>query len=684
MPESFHRRGHHVQKAHGRRAHFAADGSHLSGAMIALMPTAADARRLALPGGEKAADLHCTLLFLGDDGEAWPVEVRDAMEAAAVKAASELTPVLAKVFGVAHWNGNGDNPSWVWNVGDDPDRGLADSTLHEVHHTVGDILGMCMAMCDGEMPEPPQQHSPWAAHICAAYTDDLTLARTLEKRLGPVTFDRIRLSFGDDDRDIPLTARSVSLTASALRRDPEDHEEFCDFAEHNRQWEGAVQTATGRMISVYAGWRTWIAEQIKAGADTPEEWASITLGPDQGIDQAAEVLHEAMTSLALRAGQALAREAEKQGVKIPEWNLPDDTVTAAVGGRRLLSSVARMTADLLATSVVQTAKRTVTGLFTRQAPPDQVAAEVDRALTEAQDSLLRGPVGTAMSTAQTAGRQAVLEAAPPGEYYASEILDRNTCAPCKAVDGEQFSSLEIAIKAYPVMGYKDCVGPKYGHPCRGMIVARWTPEAEPVTASAEEFHGSLGDPDYHAKHPGNRGKGLRRLPPPRGGMVGSPDYTEAEHEAALSAYIDNPDVNVFLRKGEGSGGREPADLKEEARVLNDLIQIQDPLEEPRTVYRGGNKLPPMEVGDEFTDRGFSSTSEDESTAGIFAMAPIMRGEPEKGDVLEITIPAGARALEVYSVYPHGAEDEVILPPGTTFRVTGITDDGYEVEVVVDE
>lgn len=552
MPESFHRRGHHVQKAHGRRAHFAADGSHLSGAMIALMPTAADARRLALPGGEKAADLHCTLLFLGDDGEAWPVEVRDAMEAAAVKAASELTPVLAKVFGVAHWNGNGDDPSWVWNVGDDPGRGLADSTLHEVHHTVGDILGMCMAMCDGEMPEPPQQHSPWAAHICAAYTDDLTLARTLEKRLGPVTFDRIRLSFGDDDRDIPLTARSVSLTASALRRDPEDHEEFCDFAEHNRQWEGAVQTATGRMISVYAGWRTWIAEQIKAGADTPEEWASITLGPDQGIDQAAEVLHEAMTSLALRAGQALAREAEKQGVKIPEWNLPDDTVTAAVGGRRLLSSVARMTADLLATSVVQTAKRTVTGLFTRQAPPDQVAAEVDRALTEAQDSLLRGPVGTAMSTAQTAGRQAVLEAAPPGEYYASEILDRNTCAPCKAVDGEQFSSLEIAIKAYPVMGYKDCVGPKYGHPCRGMIVARWTPEAEPVTASAEEFHGSLGDPDHHTKHPdGRRAKtGTAATLLPDTGMIGEgtvPWHTVHNHSDCASgewAVVKDSDNSV--------------------------------------------------------------------------------------------------------------------------------------------
>ena len=46
----------------------AADGSHLSGAMIALMPTPEDAERLAIEGGEDAEQLHVTLYFLGDDG----------------------------------------------------------------------------------------------------------------------------------------------------------------------------------------------------------------------------------------------------------------------------------------------------------------------------------------------------------------------------------------------------------------------------------------------------------------------------------------------------------------------------------------------------------------------------------------------------------------------------------------
>jgi hypothetical protein len=666
-PVVFHRRGHHVQKAHGRRAALAAQDDHLQGGMIALMPTAEDARRLALPGGEAAAELHCTLYFLGDDGSVWTEEQRNELESTvrALVSLYELGPLKANIFGVAHWNGGSEKPSWVWSVGDaDPEnsmglvraRAAATEALESTH----------------ERPDIPPQHQPWVAHICAAYTDDLTLVRRLEKGLGPVTFDRIRLSFGDDDRDIPLTG---ALTASALRRDSLPHEEFTDFAEHNRQWENAVAAVDSRMTVVLSDWRAQLQEQIKAGIDTPAELTGLTLDPEQAVD----ILAEAMLDLARRAGESLAREAEKQGVTVPDWSLPDDVVTAAVGGRKLLRSVAQMTADLLATSVVQSAKRTVTGLFARDATPDAIATEVDRTLADAQDGLLKGPVGTAMATAQTAGRQAVLQAAPPGEYYASEILDRNTCAPCRAVDGEQFGSLETAIKAYPVMGYKDCVGPRYGHSCRGLIVARWIPEGtEPVTAAGDErdFHGTLGDPGYHLLHPGNRGKGLRKLDEPRGGMIGSPDFTEEEHTAALSSYIFDPrPFNVPLRAGE-SGDKE-----NEVRALNDFIDIQEPLAKPVTVLRGAFKLPEMKEGDEFSDRGFTSATEDEAVASLFAMAPLMQGK-EMGDTLNITMPKGTHVLEVYKVYPHGTESEFILPPGTMFRVTGVNDNGYDVEVVL--
>lgn len=489
MPEPFHMGGRHVQKAHGRRTEMAADGSHLSGGMVALMPTAADAKRLALPGGEAAADLHVTLRFLGDDGTAIDAHARQHIEEAVRLAVSGMDPLTVNLFGVAHWNGKADAASWVWNAGDPMPVPEGASSLDELHDAVSDALDLVEF-------EYPEQHCPWVPHICAAYTKDLTLVRELEKRLGPVTLDRVRISFGPDDTDIPLGG---ALTAGAYRRDPHEHEVFTDFAEHNRQWEGSVQTASNRLQAVLTQWRADIRAQVASGMDTPEELAGLSLDSGPAVD----IVDEAMHSLAQRAGDALVREALYQGVKVPEWSLPDDAVTAAVGGRRLLGSVARMTADLLASNMVQSAKRLTLGLLTREQDPATLASEVDRTLQEGQESALRGPLGSAMSTAQTAGRQAVLQAAPPGEYYASEILDKNTCAPCRAVDGEQFGDLERAIKAYPVMGYKDCIGPRYGNSCRGLIVARWRPEETvPVTAAGDvqPFHGTKGAPGYGLLH----------------------------------------------------------------------------------------------------------------------------------------------------------------------------------------
>lgn len=603
---AFHRRGHHVQKAHGRRVSLAADTSHRSGGMIALMPTAADAKRLALKGGEAAAELHCTLFFLGDDGSIWTEDQRDELEALVRSRAEQLPPLKANVFGVAHWNGNAEKPSWVWSVGDNPDAELADSSLHEAQMIVTDALESTH-----ERPEIPHQHTPWVAHICAAYTDDLTLVRELEKRLGPVTFDRIRLSFGDDDRDIPLEGTAVSLTAAGFRRNILPHEEGTDFAEHNRQWENAVTSTANRLNTELAGWRAQVRDQIIAGADTPEELAGITV--DTG--DASGILREAMTGLAERAGQSLQREAERQGVEIPEWSLPDDAVTAAVGGRRLLDSVARMTTDLMATSVIQTAKRVVTGLFTQDASPETLAAEVDRVLTEGQDGLIKSQIGTAMSTAQTAGRQTVLEVAPPGDYYASEMLDKNTCAPCRAVDGEQFGDLERAIKAYPVMGYKDCVGPRYGNSCRGMIIAHWDPKDEAQTASAVTMPPGTqmigeGSMPWHVEHGHTEcGDGRWAVVKDADGSVAGCHDSQADADTQLAAlYASEGDATMTteaLKKGDpNQGTKKDKRLKENmyAGDGTEDLEVQGPAPadiggEETAPWRGPLTVEGIETGD---------------------------------------------------------------------------------------
>lgn len=668
--DQFHQRGRHVQHAHGRRAEkLAADGDHLSGAMIALMPTEADAKRLAIKGGEKAADLHVTLFYLGK-GDDFGHDDRNNIVTAVRSYISEVPgPITAKIFGAAHWNGNGDQPSWVWSVGDEPEGDVELNLMHT-------IAVMALESMH-EHPELPMQHSPWVPHICAAYTDDLSLIGELEKRLGTVEFDRVRVTFGGDATDISL---GEAITASGiLRRKPRDFEASVDFEAFQEDWEKAVDSAMSGLDKITAKWRASIRDQVETALakDQPEALTGMTLST---ID-ARVMIEKQMIALAQEAGERVQKEAEDQGVEIPEWDIGN--LTAALAGRDLLKSVARMTADALSGSVVASAKRRVTQLLGLAKSPEAAAQDVDEHLADMSDAGPRATLGTAMTTAQNTGRRAVMEAAPEATYYASEILDKNTCGPCREIDGEEYSSLGVAIKHYPVSGYRDCVGSKYGNNCRGMIIARWPRQVSVGSAAAEEFHGHLGDPGYHSLHPGNRGKGLRRLGPPRGGMVGSPSFTEEEHIAALESYVDAPDVNLWLRKGRVSSAREEEEVKTEAKTIDDLIQIQDPLPEANTsLLRGGSKLPAMKPGDEFTDAGFGSATTNPDVADLFAMAPLMRGEGSKGDTLHITAPAGARVLEVYSVYAHGNEDEWIFPPGTTYLVTAVTEDGYEVEVVV--
>lgn len=72
------------------------------------------------------------------------------------------------------------------------------------------------------------------------------------------------------------------------------------------------------------------------------------------------------------------------------------------------------------------------------------------------------------------GRQAAMAVLPAAKgYYASELLDKNTCQPCSAVDGTAYATLAEAKMDYPYGGYRDCLG---GDRCRGTIVAVWGSE----------------------------------------------------------------------------------------------------------------------------------------------------------------------------------------------------------------
>lgn len=459
----FHLRGRHVQHAHGRNS--TKGGEHLTGAMIALMPAESDAKRLRISGGEKTDNLHLTLFFLGE-GDEWEEHYRESLINSVIDRVSESkpSPVKSRVFGVNHWNGDGDNPCWVLSVGDPREMEDDYSSLESIREIVAAALEDLHKDAD-----IPKQFSPWIPHICMAYTDDLSLAKELQKRLGEVEFDRIRIIFGGEYTDIALGSDSLTAAAPPLRRNATDLEikSKADFARMQSEWESLVDETLEDIQGIRQQQTDQIVDQVNSAAqlDDLDALNQITVSDE---DLYLTLLGH-MVLAANEAGQQQQREAEEQGVEVPEWSL--DNLTAAVG-IDLLRSIARVTSRVISTSFVQSAVRKALSLIGRPSvSPEQVSEEVREHLEGLSEASVKESIGGAITSAQNEGRRTVLSVAPPAtEYVASEILDRNVCGPCRQVDGTSFETLADASEQYPSGGFKDCLG---GVRCRGTVVAIW-------------------------------------------------------------------------------------------------------------------------------------------------------------------------------------------------------------------
>jgi hypothetical protein len=271
-----------------------------------------------------------------------------------------------------------------------------------------------------------------------------------------------------------------SLAAAAdgpLSRQPTELEvaSRVDFAQMDKAWHDAVTATVEAWTDIQTAQREQItaAVQAAAAADDLDRLDGFT--PDTG--DAERLLIARMIAYARQAGEQQQAEAEAQGVTVPDWSLDDEAVTAAAFRDRL-RQIGRTAARVLGVGLAQSAVRQAMRVW-GSGTAEQVAAQVDSHLAGLSGAQVEEQVGAAMTAAQNEGRMAVLAVAPPATYTASEALDRNSCKPCRAVDGTQYTTLADARKAYPTGGYTGCLG---GARCRGTLVTVWPADSDQTAA----------------------------------------------------------------------------------------------------------------------------------------------------------------------------------------------------------
>jgi 2'-5' RNA ligase len=151
-----------------------------TGAMVALYPTPELATELAIPKGESPGDLHLTLAFLGDAGDA---AARDAALAAVRTWAAACPPLAGEVSGVGHFV-SGPDPVTYLSV-DLPDLPAQREALVAALETAG---------------QPAAGDHGFTPHMTLAYSK----RQPKFDAPVPVTFDRATLAWAGEQTSVPL------------------------------------------------------------------------------------------------------------------------------------------------------------------------------------------------------------------------------------------------------------------------------------------------------------------------------------------------------------------------------------------------------------------------------------------------------------------------------------------------
>jgi len=186
-----------------------------------------------------------------------------------------------------------------------------------------------------------------------------------------------------------------------------------------------------------------------------------SLMPD--YTRAAAEIEASMIRLGQQAGERVADEAREQDVTGVLAVAPDRVRTA---------QVAQVTAATLARQRALSASGEALRTWRTGATSSEVTDAVRVHLEDLTDAQPRLVLGGALSQAQHDGRLRTIAAGPEAALYADEILDGETCGPCREVDRRWLGNASdgMALLTYPTGGYVGCLG---RWRCRGQVVAVW-------------------------------------------------------------------------------------------------------------------------------------------------------------------------------------------------------------------
>lgn len=263
----------------------------------------------------------------------------------------------------------------------------------------------------------------------------------------------------------------MSLTGSnrlpdrAVRRLPSELEVRADvdFGAIDRAHDQGVDASAGWLASVVPEQISQLLEQVRTTATgavrkrlTREQAAAIAAGT-VGAAELTEILMVAARTGAVTA----AAEAAAQGVPLL-GAVSDDAL------RPIVAAQAEAVAALHARSMSLAAARKAVQL-TPGRTPDVVADELGLHLQGFKHQWTQDQLAGANQMALNVGRLQVMDRVEAPKYFAaSELLDVNTCDPCRMIDGTEWPTIVEAQARYGAGGYVDCQG---GPRCRGTMVA---------------------------------------------------------------------------------------------------------------------------------------------------------------------------------------------------------------------